>query len=98
MVEDRVHDESLSQLRQELDALERFASPSYPHLAVLALSLIVILSGFAGFTLLPVPAYLLIPFVLIPGWRLFRQEAEWREAHRRITSQIRLIQERAGAS
>jgi hypothetical protein len=81
MVEDRVHDESLSQLRQELDALERFASPSYPHLAVLALSLIVILSGFAGFTLLPV----------------FRQEAEWREAHRRITSQIRLIQERAGA-
>jgi len=95
LAEDRAREAYLSQLRTELGSLERFPASSYPQLTVLVLTLGVFLVGATGVMSLPVPGYLLLPFFLVPGGRLARQELRWRETHRRLSGQIRLLEERA---
>ncbi len=82
----------LLQLQQERDSLERFPRSSYAQALTLAVSVPILVADFFGFPLLPVPPYLLLPFVVLPGWTLVRRERSWRVAHRNVSERIRLIE------
>ncbi len=84
----------LSQLRQELASLERFPKTSYSHAAALSLSLPILVAGYMGFALLPIPQYLLLPFVLIPAWTLGKRELHWRADHRGGIERIQVVESR----
>ena len=91
---ERGHAAYLLQLQQELDSLERFPQSSYSQALILAVIVPVLVAGLFGFSLLPVPPYLLLPFVVLPGWTLVRRERSWRVAHRAISERIRLTERR----
>ncbi len=91
---ERGHAAYLLQLKRELDALERFPESSYSQALILAVSVPVLIADFFGLSLLPVPPYLLLPFVVLPGWTLVRRERSWRVRHRTISERVRLIEHR----
>lgn len=84
----------LQQLQDELASLERFPRSSYSQGLILAVSVFVLVAGFFGFSLIPVPAYVLLPFVILPGRTLLLRERTWRVGQRTIREQIRLIEQR----
>ena len=86
----------LQQLRHDLESMERFPRSSHAQALILAVSAFILVAGFLGFSLLPFPAYVLIPFVVLPGGTLFRRERAWRVGQRTIREQIRLIEQRRG--
>ena len=86
--------EYLARLQGELDSLERFPRSSVYQALILCLSAPLLAAGFAGISLLPVPLYLILPFVVLPGWRLVRQELWWREKYRTTSALIQLAEQR----
>jgi hypothetical protein len=93
------HDYSryLAQLRSELSELDDFPASLHPQVVILALGLAALLATILGILRLPVPGYLLIPFVAIPGWRIFVAESERRTKRRATANQIRAILARSDA-
>ena len=86
----------LEQLRRSRSELERFPPSSYTHVAILAIALPITLGTFVGIIPAFVPPYVLLPFVLLPGWRVFEGERERRRALQSVTAQIRIVEERLG--
>lgn len=97
MAKERALDAYLSQLRAELAALDRFPPSARPQAVILGTAVAALVLGSVGAVALPVPGYLLLPFVLVPGWRLVRHERWWRATRRRLTTEIRLIEHRTSA-
>ena len=88
------HQTLLAQLRQSQSELAHFPSSSYPQLAVLALGVTLVLGFGAGVIPVFVPPYLVLPFALIPGWRVFSSERDRRARLRAVTRQIQIVEER----
>ena len=87
----------LLQQQDELECLERFPRSSYTQAAILTVSVPVLLADFFGLSILPVPAYLLLPFVVLPGLSLLRRERAWRVGQRTIRKRIQLVEHRRRA-
>lgn len=86
----------LQQLHQSRSELERIPASSVTHIVILAVVGPLVLGVVAGVVPVFVPPYLLLPFVLLPGWRLFQGERERRARLRAVMAQIRIVEVRLG--
>ena len=84
----------LQQLRQTRSELARLPSWYATQFVILAIGVAALVAMVAGLFPLFVPPYLLLPFVLIPGWRVFRGERERRAKLRAVTAQMRIVEQR----
>ena len=84
----------LAQLRADLAELERFPPSLYPQVVILTLAVAVLLTATAGLLPLFVPPYLVLPFVAVPGWKVYREESQRRRRRRAVEKEIRLIEAR----
>lgn len=84
----------LERLRQDRSELEQLPSWYRTQALILAVSVLAILAVMAGVVPLFVPPYLLLPFVLIPSWRLIQGERDRRAKLRAVVAQMRVVEER----
>lgn len=84
----------LERLRRSRSELEQLPSWYRRQFLILAVSVPLIAAVMAGLVPLFVPPYLLLPFILIPSWRLIHGERERRAKLRAVVAQMRVVEER----